>query len=107
VSLVGSHRPGDDLAQIDVAPLERDARRPRPREVEQPLGEVLEARNVLLRGVDEPARRGCERVVPAEQLDRHAQRRERAPELVRERGDELLEPRLLIAEVGDVLERQD
>ena len=89
--------------------LERDAHRARARDVEQALRDVLEASDVLARRVDQrraaPARAAASRA--REQLGRHAQRRERRAQLVRQRRHELLAARLLVAQVGDVLEHQD
>ena len=51
----------DHVAQVDVLALERDAHRARARHVEQPLRDVLEALDVLVRRVDQLALLGVER----------------------------------------------
>src|SRR5205809_6776 len=66
-------RAWDHVPEIDVPPLDRNARGARPREVEQPLGEVLEPLHVLVRRADERTRSGANATVAAEELDRHAE----------------------------------
>ena len=97
------------VAQRDRLALERDAHRARARHVEQALRDVLEPRHVLARRVDQRSRASepCGSSRAREQVDRHAQRGERRAQLVRERRHQLLAARLLVAQVGDVLERQD
>src|SRR5207237_1305702 len=80
----------------------------RAREIEEALRDVAESLDVLVRDLDERAEL---RVEPGrallEHLDRHPHRGEGRAELVRERGDQVLAAPFLVAEVGDVLERQN
>jgi hypothetical protein len=94
------------FVEVHLPAIERDRGRARARDVQKACGHVLEPGDVFTRR-SEHARLvvGGNRLA-AQQIHRHAQRRERCPQLVRQRRHELFPSSLVVAQVCDVLERQ-